>query len=163
MLVQLGRLKGGAHHDFGRGCVVQMSLETLPQGVELCARQAQLARQARRGLALGNSPEEEHQGRRALPGLRKDGPGEHRLVTMAGPTAIRRKMPLLTEQAPLRVPAMGASQPLRLEVTFQPKRADTVVEEFASWNVYHWSIISHLARWLHMSQTIYPLRFTITL
>lgn len=76
VLVQLVCLKGGAHHDFGRGCVVQMSLDTLPQGVELFARQAQLARQTHCGLVLGNSPEEDLDGSKAPPGLRKDGPSE---------------------------------------------------------------------------------------
>jgi hypothetical protein len=37
LLIQFVCLKGGAHHHLGGRRVVQMGLEALPQGMELCA------------------------------------------------------------------------------------------------------------------------------
>ena len=54
VLIPLVRLKGGAHHHIG-GCTgVQPGLDALPEGMELFARQPQLARQAGHRLSLGN-------------------------------------------------------------------------------------------------------------
>jgi hypothetical protein len=61
-------------------------------------------------------------------------------------------MPLITDHAPLGVPAMWACQPLWVAVTFEPQRAKAVIQEFADRKVYHASIIPYPARWLHMSQ-----------
>jgi hypothetical protein len=63
-------------------------------------------------------------------------------------------MPLCAEQAPLGVPTMWASQPLRVEVAFKPKRANAVIQEFTYRKVYQASMVPHPARWLHMSQRL---------
>ena len=46
---------------------------------------------------------------------------------------------------------MWACQPIRVEVTFEPKRADAVIQEFADRKVNHTSMLPHPAQWLHMS------------
>jgi hypothetical protein len=61
-------------------------------------------------------------------------------------------MPLGTEQAALGAPTTWAFQSIGVKVTFQPKRADAVVQEFADRKVYHAPIIPQPARWLHMSR-----------
>jgi hypothetical protein len=60
-------------------------------------------------------------------------------------------MPLVTEQAPLNTAALGAFEPLRMQVALQPKQADAVIQEFGNWKVYHTPMIPRSARWLHMS------------
>ena len=47
---------------------------------------------------------------------------------------------------------MWAGQPIRVEVTFEPKEANAVIQEFADRKVYHAPIIPQPARWLHMSR-----------
>jgi hypothetical protein len=64
-------------------------------------------------------------------------------------------MPLGAEQAALGVPTMWARQPVRVEVTFEPKEANAVIQEFADRKVYHAPMIPYPARWLHMSRTLY--------
>jgi hypothetical protein len=39
-----------------------------------------------------------------------------------------------------------------VEVTFEPKDANAVIQEFADRKVYHAPMIPYPARWLHMSQ-----------
>jgi hypothetical protein len=60
-------------------------------------------------------------------------------------------MPVGAEQAALGGPTMWARQPVRVEVTFEPKEANAGIHEFADRKVYHAPIIPYPARWLHMS------------
>ena len=103
-------------------------MDALSQGVELCARQPQLAREASCRLALGNPTQQQHQGGRALPGLGKNGPGQQRVVPIAGPTAEGWEMPLLTEQAPLGVPAVRTARPIWMEMALEPTRTGTIIK-----------------------------------
>jgi hypothetical protein len=132
VLVQLVRLQSRTPHHPGGCRVVPMGLEALPQGLERCARPPELVRQAGRRLALGNAAQAPHQGRRSLPGLGKESAGEHRVVTLAGPTAVGREMPLRTAQAPRGAAAPGACEPLRRQVALEPPGADAVVQEFGA-------------------------------
>jgi class 3 adenylate cyclase len=93
----------------------------------------------------------------ALPGFREDGPCQHGVIAIADPTAIGRKVAAVAEQAPLGVPTARAYQPIRVEITFQPEEADTVVQEFGNWKVNHAVMISYPAHWLHMSLATFPL------
>jgi hypothetical protein len=47
---------------------------------------------------------------------------------------------------------MWACQPIRVEVTFEPKRANAVIQEFADRKAYYAPMLPHPARWLHMSR-----------
>jgi hypothetical protein len=154
VLVQLVGLKSGAGHDIGRRGLIEVGLEALPQGMELLARQAQFAREARRGFALGHPAEQQHKGRWALPGFLEDGPGQQGVVAIAAPTAVGRKVALCTEQAPLGMPTARACQPVRVQVTFQPESADAIVQELGNRAITHAGMISQPARWLHMSHYI---------
>jgi hypothetical protein len=46
---------------------------------------------------------------------------------------------------------MSAGQPLRMEVTFQPQGAHTVIQALGDREVYHGAIMPYSARWLHIS------------
>jgi hypothetical protein len=50
-------------------------------------------------------------------------------------------MPLSTEQAALGAPTTWACQPIRVEVTFEPKTANAVIQEFAARKTYYALII----------------------
>jgi hypothetical protein len=97
VLIPLVSLKGGAGHHPGRRGLVQVGLNPPPSRMELFARDPQLAREAGRRLTLGNPAQSQHQGRRALTGFREDRPSQKRVVTIAGPTAIGRKMAMGAE------------------------------------------------------------------
>jgi hypothetical protein len=86
--VQFTCLNGRTGHHVGRGCLVQVGLKTPSSRMELFAEPAQLACKACGGLTLGNSMQQQHQGRRALPGFREDRPGQQRVVTISGSTAV---------------------------------------------------------------------------
>jgi hypothetical protein len=78
------------------------------------------------------------------------------IVAITGPTAVCRKIPLGTEHAPFGVPTVGAYEPTWVEVTFQPNRANAVIQKLGDWEVYHAAIIPYSARWLHMSRPFNP-------
>ncbi len=61
---------------------------------------------------------------------------------------------MFVEQTSRSIPTPRAYQPLRVEVTFQPDEADAIVHELGNRELNQRLIISHLARWLHMSQTL---------
>ena len=146
VLIQLIRLKGRTGHHLGGSRVVQIGLDALPQGMELFPRQAQLAREARRGLAFGHAAQQEHQGGRALPGFREGRPGQRGIVALAGPAAVGRKVALVTEQAPFGAATAWAYQPVRVEIALQPEDADAVVQEFGTRKVDPVVIIPQPAR-----------------
>jgi hypothetical protein len=151
VLVRLVRLQGGARHHVSRRGRVQVGLEALAQGMELCAQQAQLACAARRGLALGHPAHQQHQRGGPLPGVRDDGPCQRRRIALAGPPAVGRKVAVVAAQAPFGGPTVWASQPIRGEVAFSPEGADAVVPQLCDREVKHHARIPHPARWLHMS------------
>jgi hypothetical protein len=136
VLIQFIGLKRGATHYISLRGVIQVGVDALPQGVELFPGQSQLTGEASRGLTLGNTAEQQHQCRRSLPRLLEDAPREQGIVALTGPTAVCRKMPLGTEQAPFGVPTMGAYEPTRVEVAFQPDRANAVIQKLGNWEVY---------------------------
>jgi hypothetical protein len=76
-----------------------------------------------------------------LPRCCEEGPRQHCVRAGAGPTAIGWEVPLGTEQASLGVPTMWAGQPIRVEVTFEPKGANAVIQEVANRKVYQVAII----------------------
>jgi hypothetical protein len=151
ILIQFIGLKGRSGHHVGWCRVVQVGLDALPQGMELFPRQAQLVREARRGLALGNPAQQQHQGGRALPSLVEDRARQQRIVAIASPTAVGWELPLGTEQAPLGATTAGACEPIRMQVALQPDQADTLIQKFAYRKIDHMSMILWCARWLHMS------------
>jgi hypothetical protein len=55
-------------------------------------------------------------------------------------------MPLGTKQAPFGVPTVRADEPMRVEVTFQPNRANAVIEELGDRELKQRAMISHRAR-----------------
>ena len=128
VLIQFIGLKGRAAHHVGRCAVVDMGVDAVSQGVELFARQPQCAREASGRLALGTPTQQQHQGGRALPGLGKHGPRQQRVITIAGPTAVGWKMRLLTEQAPLGLPAVRTGQPIWVTMAFEPTRTGTLIK-----------------------------------
>jgi hypothetical protein len=89
-----------------------------------------------------------------LPSVREDRTREPRVIAVASPTAGGGKMPLGAEQAALGGPTVWAGQPIRVEVTFEPKEANAVIQEFADRKVSHAPMIPYPARWLHMSQVL---------
>jgi hypothetical protein len=50
------------------------------------------------------------------------------------------------EQASLGVPTVRARQAIRVEMPFEPSRADAVIQEFADRNVDHLARIPHPAQ-----------------
>jgi hypothetical protein len=76
------------------------------------------------------------------------------LSPIAGPTAVGRKVTLCAEQTPRSVPTVGAGQPLRVEVTFQPAAAEALVHELGDRELNHAAIIADPTRWLHMSRRL---------
>ena len=107
---------------------------------------ARLACEASRRFVLGHPAEQQHQCRRSLACLREDGPRQQGLVALTGPTAVCRKMPLGTEYAPVGVPTVWAHKPMRGEVTFQPSRAEAVIQELGDREVNPGAMISNRAR-----------------
>jgi Homeodomain-like domain-containing protein len=51
---------------------------------------------------------------------------------------------------------MWAYPPIRVEVAFEPKRADAVIQKLGDRKVNHMAMIPQLAHWLHMSQPFMP-------
>jgi hypothetical protein len=51
-----------------------------------------------------------------------------------------------TEHAPFGVPTVGAYKPAWVEVTFQPNRANAVIQKLGDGEVYHAAMIPHSAR-----------------
>ena len=96
-------LNGSASHHTGRLGLVQGGLNTLSQGMELFAGQAQFARKVRCGFALCHATQPQPKGRRLLPGFLEGHARQERVVAIAGPPAIGRKVPLFAEQALCRV------------------------------------------------------------
>jgi hypothetical protein len=95
--------------------------------MELLAQQAQFAREAGRGRALGHPAQQQHKGRSVLPGFREDRPGQQGVVALAGPTAVSQRVLLCTEQLPCMATTVRACQSLGMEVTLQPEGADAIV------------------------------------
>ena len=114
--------------------------------MQLLAGQAELAGQACRRFALGKAAQQQYQRRRPLSGLFEDGAGEQRIVPLTAPTAVCGKVPLLTEETPFGAATVGAGEPSRMQVTFEPDQADAVVQEFGNWEVDHVVIIPQPAR-----------------
>jgi hypothetical protein len=137
VLVERIRLTGGAGHDRGRRGRVPMGLEALPQGVELCARHPQLARQARRRLALGHTTPPPDEGGRPWPCLGKDRPCQQRIVAVAGPTPRGWQVTLRTAHASYRASAVGAVQAVGVKVPLQPSQGSTIVESRSHGNIDH--------------------------
>ena len=69
-------------------------------------------------------------------------------------------MALCAEQASLGMPTARVCEPMRVQVTFQPGRADAIVQELGPREIHHAAVLSQPARWLHMSQAILLGRFT---
>jgi hypothetical protein len=87
-----------------------------------------------------------------LPRVRDDRPREPRGIALAGLTTVGGEMPWGAAQAAPGEPPMWACQPIRVEVTFEPKRANAVIQEFADRKAYYAPMLPHPARWLHMSR-----------
>ena len=128
VLIPLVCLTGAAHHHIGGCGGMQLALDALPEGMELCARQPQLARQAGRRLPLGHATPQEHQRGRPLASFFEDRPGQQRLVAFTGATAIGGKVALRSEEPSLRAPTMRTLQTVWVQVAFQPDGADTIVK-----------------------------------
>jgi hypothetical protein len=88
----------------------------------------------------------QHQGRRALPCFREDGPRQQGLVAITGPTTVGWKGALYTEQAPSGVATVRAHQTIRVEMLFEPTRATVVIQSLVDRKVYHRARIPQLAR-----------------
>jgi hypothetical protein len=81
-----------------------------------------------------------------VPGVRADRPGQQGVVALAGPTAVGRDMALGTEEATLGASTVRALQTLRVEMPFEPTRADAVIPEVAKRKVSHVAMRSQPAR-----------------
>jgi hypothetical protein len=128
VVVQLVGFEGGAYHHSRRCRLLAVGLHPLPEGLELCACETPRAGEASRRRALRHPTPSQHQGGRALPGVRKDRPGQQGGVAIAGPTALGGKMAWGTEQAPLGVPTVRTDQAIRVEMLGKPKRAAAVIQ-----------------------------------
>ena len=129
-------------------------MHPLASRMHLLAWQTQLTGQARRRFALGNATPQEHKRRWAWSGCREHVAGQQRVGPITGLTAVGRKMPMFTEDAPLWAATVRACEPSRMEAAFEPDQLSAVVQKFGDWEVYYGPKIPCSARWLHMSRKI---------
>jgi hypothetical protein len=61
---------------------------------------------------------------------------------------------LYTEEPAIWAPAVRALQAPRVGVALQPEGTAVIVQQVGDWEVDHLVILSHVARWLHISQSI---------
>ena len=78
--------------------------------------------------------------------LREDGTGQQGVVAMADPTAVRRKVALCTEEPSIRAPTVRTFQALRMEVAFQLRGADVIVQQVGDREIDHVVILPQLTR-----------------
>jgi hypothetical protein len=76
VLIEFVGLKGGATHHVGRRRRVQVRLHAMPECMQLLARHSQFTGETRGRFTFGHATEKEHQGRRALTGLRERRTGQ---------------------------------------------------------------------------------------
>jgi hypothetical protein len=127
VLVQFVGLKGGATPHVGGRRRVQVRRHATAECLHLRARQAQFTGETRGRFTFGNATEKEHQGRRALTGLRQRRTGEQRVVALTATTPVGGKVGWRSKQPPLAAPTAWARQPTRVQMAFQPDQADAVV------------------------------------
>jgi hypothetical protein len=128
---------------------IQVGLDARPQGMELLARQPPFA------WACPSQPRAATaQGWLGAAGCSRTPSRSAACSTQCRPDSGRGKVALCAAQAPSGVPTAWAGQPLGVEVTFQPEAADAIVHELGAWKLNPAAIIAHLARWLHMSESL---------
>jgi hypothetical protein len=114
--------------------------------VQLLARHSQFTGKTRGWFTFGDATEQEHQRRRALTGLFKDGVGEERIIAVTRAATIGRKVALRPEESALRAMTIRAGQSSRMQVMLQPDEADAVIQQFGNWEINHIGMILHYAR-----------------
>jgi hypothetical protein len=146
VVVQCVGFEGGAPQHRCRGRRVEVGLKPLPEWMQLLTGAPPRAGEASCRLALRHPTPSQHPGGRALPGVREDRPGQSRVVSLTGPTAVGGEMALGTDQAPLGAATVRALQALRVERPFEPKHTDAIIQSLVDWKVYHMVRIPHPAR-----------------
>jgi hypothetical protein len=146
VLVELISLKGGTRHHPGRRGRMQLGLEALPEGMELCARHPQFTREARRRLTFGDPTPQQYQGGRSLPRVCEHRPREQRVVAVAGPTTVGWKVALRTEHASSRTLAAGAVQAVWVEVPLQPYQRGAIVASLGNGKLDHRPMLPQCAQ-----------------
>jgi hypothetical protein len=125
--IDLVGLTGDAPHHVGGRRRVQVRLHAMPDGMHLLAGYPQFTGQPRSRFTFGDAAEQEHQGCRALTGLRERCTGQQGVVAIASPIVVGGKVVLLSKQPPIAASTSGAALPLRVQMAFQPDQADAVV------------------------------------
>jgi len=107
----------------------QVLLDPLSDRVHLPAGDAEFSGQPGRGLTLGNAPQDQKKLRRALPGAREDGAAQRRVVSVARFAPQPREGARALGDPPVRAPAPGTLQSVRMQVFFEPDDARGLIHQ----------------------------------
>lgn len=123
-----------------------MGLDAPPQGMELLARQAQLAGQAGGQLTFGHTAPQEYQRRWAVTGLFKDGVGQERIVAVTRAATGGREGALLPEEMAFGAMTVRVCEPIWMQVRRQPDEAAAIIQQFGKREIDRIDMGPHHAR-----------------